>query len=140
MGILSLASGASAWRGYEYYKDKKVGKIEKTTDNDYKSVVRGTGSEPYQVTLNLAHGRKSTCNCPHAHGRMIVCKHMVAVFFELFPQEAKNYIKEVEEYEVEQERQEHLRIEEIRKYVYGLSKAELRQELLNCLLEDEWHY
>lgn len=41
MGILECASGASAWRGYGYYKTKKVVSLEETDDNIYSAAVAG---------------------------------------------------------------------------------------------------
>lgn len=138
MGILSWASGASTWRGYEYYTANKVEKIQKITESEYASVVVGTRTEPYKVSINLNHVRQSKCNCPHAEGRRIICKHMVALYFTIFPQEAENYIKEVEKYERAEEQREEERCREIRKYVYSLSKAERREALLDYMLEEHW--
>ena len=39
MGIISVASGSSCWRGLEYYKHNKVEKIEEINENEYKSIV-----------------------------------------------------------------------------------------------------
>ena len=33
MGIISLASGSSCWRGLDYYKEKKVSHYKKLSDN-----------------------------------------------------------------------------------------------------------
>ncbi len=46
---------------------------------------------------------KSHCNCPHANGKRIICKHQVALYFSVFPEEADQYYKEVIEYEEEEE-------------------------------------
>lgn len=62
---------------------------------------------------------------------------MIALFFTAFPKEADNYIKEVEEYEREEEEREKERYAEIKKYVYSLSKEELRQVLINHIIEAE---
>ncbi len=32
MGVLECASGASTWRGYDYYKEKKVLSIKQSED------------------------------------------------------------------------------------------------------------
>lgn len=136
MGILSSASGASAWRGYEYYLDNRVDRIEKISEDTYQAIVSGTGKAPYQVTINTAHIRQSKCNCPHADGRRIICKHMVALYFSVFPNEAECYIKEVKEYEREEEQREEEQRQEMRKYVYSLSKAELREALLEYMSEE----
>ena len=39
MGIISLASGSSCWRGLEYFKNKKVTKLRKINDKEYTSIV-----------------------------------------------------------------------------------------------------
>ena len=137
MSIMSSASGASLWRGYEYYTNKKVKTITKTTEDEYEGLVSGSRKEPYYVKINIAHIRQSKCNCPHADGKRIICKHMIALFFTAFPKEADNYIKEVEEYEREEEERQKEHYAEVKKYVYSLSKEELRQELLNYIIESE---
>ena len=101
MSIRTLASGASAWRGYEYYTEKKVLSFTQTGGDEYTGQVAGNGPAPYQVKINTAHPRQSKCNCPHADGRRVICKHMVALFFAAFPEEAEDYIEAVEEYERE---------------------------------------
>ena len=76
MSIRTLASGASAWRGYEYYEGKKVLSFSQTGEDEYTGQVAGSGSAPYQVKINTAHPRQSKCNGPHADGRRVICKHM----------------------------------------------------------------
>ena len=48
MGLLDLASGASAWRGYEYYKDGSVLLKKKITDNEYSGTLRGSENKHYR--------------------------------------------------------------------------------------------
>ena len=62
---------------------------------------------------------------------------MMALFFTAFPSEADNYIKEVEEYERTEEERKNEHYKEMKKYVYSLSKEELRQELINYIIESE---
>ena len=137
MSIRTLASGASAWRGYEYYTEKKVLSFTQTGESEYAGQVVGNGLVPYQVKINTAHIRQSKCNCPHADGRRVICKHMVALFFAAFPDEAEQYMEEVEEYE----REEQQRIEDhyaaLRSYVKSLSKKELQEQLFEALAELE---
>ena len=91
MSFIHLASMESAWRGYEYYKSGKVKNCEKITPDQYEGMVSGSRKKPYQVTIDLKHPRSSECNCPHANGRRVVCKHMVALYFTAFPKEAEAY-------------------------------------------------
>lgn len=140
MGVISVASSTSAWRGYEYYKSKKVKSLKQISDYEYKGQVEGSNNV-YNVFLDINHVRKSTCDCPHANGKRIICKHIVALYFEIFPKEAVNYLKlvevaerEAEEYEIELERKLH-------KYINNLSKDELRKALLEVLYDSpEWVY
>ena len=61
MGIISLASGNSCWRGLDYYKNKKVIKLSKINEGEYESIVKGTNN--YNVYLDIEHPRKSTFDC-----------------------------------------------------------------------------
>ena len=130
MSIRTMASGASAWRGYEYYTEKKVLSFTQTGEDEYAGEVSGTGPAPYQVKINTAHVRQSKCNCPHADGRRAICKHMVALFFAAFPDEAEQY-----------EREEEARMEDhyaaLQSYVKSLSKEELQEQLFEALAELE---
>ena len=136
MGLIDLASSNSLWRGVDYYQSKNVKKIKKISDNEYNSIVSGT--EEYNVHIDINHPRKSTCTCPFADGRRVICKHMVATFFTIYPEEAERIIKEEQEYEEEEERlfEEHL--EEVREYVNGLTEDEVRALLIDKLM-DEWY-
>ena len=137
MGILSLASSASAWYGYEYFMGKKVVSCNRINEEEYEGDVKGSSKEPYRVLINTIHPRKSRCNCPHAEGKRIICKHMVAMLFTAFPKEADLYMAAVDEYEREEYQREKEHNKEILKYVFSLSKAELRSALFNALLEAE---
>ena len=124
MGLIDLASSNSLWRGVDYYQSKNVKKIKKISDDEYNSIVSGT--EEYNVHIDINHPRKSTCTCPFAAGRRVICKHMVATFFTIYPEEAERIIKEEQEYEEAEERlfEEHL--EEVKEYVNGLTDDEVR--------------
>ena len=137
MSIRTLASGASAWRGYEYYTEKKVLSFTQTSEDEYTGQVAGSGPIPYQVKINTAHVRRSKCNCPHANGRRVICKHMVALFFAAFPGEAEQYMEEVEEYEREEEQRMEGHYAALRSYVKSLSKKELQEQLFEALAELE---
>lgn len=45
MGLLDCASGASVWRGYDYYKEKKVMNLIETDSGIFTADVIGTASE-----------------------------------------------------------------------------------------------
>ena len=136
MGLIDLASSNSLWRGIDYYQSKNVKKIKKINDDEYNSIVSGT--EEYNVHIDINHPRKSTCTCPFAAGRRVICKHMVATFFTIYPEEAERIIKEEQEYEEAEERlfEEHLK--EVKEYVNGLTDDEVRTALIDKLM-DEWY-
>ena len=137
MSILSIASNASAWRGYEYYERKRVISWKQSGEHEFEGEVAGSDKESYHVMIDTEHPKKSTCNCPHTEGKKIVCKHKIALFFTVFPNEADGYIAEIEEYEREEEIREQKRYDQIVKYVKSLSKDELRTQLINALVEAE---
>ena len=146
MGFKELSSYKSLWRGYNYYIQGKVVEIKKLSNDEYDLKVSSDGSKIYNIHLDLNHPRKSTCNCPYASGRRIICKHMMAPYFTIFPEEAKEYIEEVERYEKEEEerfqqsiimREE--RIKEIEKHLNRLTKKELKEKLLEYMSDYEFY-
>ncbi len=144
MSILTLSRNRSLWRGYQYYVDNLVSHINKINNTEFNAEVSNGEDKIYQVHLDITHPRKSTCNCPYADGRMIICKHKIATYFTIFPEEARAYIEEVEAYEEETEKryqtylkEQEKHFQEIKNYVYHLSKQELREQLINCLISEE---
>ena len=89
--------------------------------------------------VNLAHPRKSSCTCPHAAGRQLVCKHMVAVYFTAFPQEAKQYIEEIAQDwdDGDEEAYEEKVVQRVQK----MTESELQQALMQMLFDGpDWQY
>lgn len=62
MALLDLASGKSLWRGLDYYKEKRVKDWTRADDGTYDGTVQG--SELYHVHMDIAHPKRSTCDCP----------------------------------------------------------------------------
>ena len=139
MGIISSASGSSCWRGLDYYKNRKIRDIKKISDIEYTSIVSGT--EEYNVYLNLKKTRKSTCNCPLANGKRIICKHIVATYYSVDPGSAKEIEDEQnilqEEYEEYQENEYKNAI----KFINKMTKKDLVEELIHVFdYAPEWVY
>ena len=83
------------YRGEHYYLNKYVKKINQTKDGDYKATV--SGSKKYTVKVKLDQANNiiaSGCTCPYDFGD--ICKHEVAVFFELRDQNAIESVEETE--------------------------------------------
>ena len=140
MGLIDLASGASLWRGYDYYTGKKVLRYKKINDNTFSGKVNGSGKD-YDVTINLEHPRTSTCTCPHANGKRIVCKHMVALYFAVFQKEAERLYKEAVKAEQEEEERQDKLQGLLVEYVSRMKKSELQETLLQVLFDGpEWQY
>ena len=141
MGLLNIASSASAWRGYEYYKSGRIKSCQATGDGRYVGQVIGSNGTSYQVKINLEHPRSSQCSCPHADGKRIVCKHMVALYFSVFSEEAEDYYREVIEAEEEAEREQEQLENAVIEHVGKMKKADLQQILLQTLFEGpEWQF
>lgn len=87
------------------FKENKILKCTKIDNNSYRGVCLGSNLEKYDVTIDLEHPTRSTCTCPYADGKKIVCKHKVALYFQAFPDEVEKYyndlILELENYEKE---------------------------------------
>ena len=137
MGLIETASANSVWRGLDYYEAKKVISWEKTGTFAYDGVVSGSEGNKYIVHIETNHPRRSTCNCPFAEGRRVVCKHMIALYFTAVPNAADDFLRQVEEWEAEEQEREKQHYEDLRKYVNQLSKAELRERLYDALVELE---
>ena len=136
MAFYDVASAASVWRGYEYWQDgSRVSGIHRNDDGTISALVQGTADEPYRVCIDLAHPKKSTCTCPFAEGRYVVCKHMVALYFTAVPGAGEAFMHEVEAEQRTAEEWNRERREEIASYVHTLTKAQLQEELISALLE-----
>lgn len=89
MGLLDIASSRTISRGFDYYFNDYVKDVKQINDYEYEGYVKGSLNEPYFVHINIKHPKKSYCNCPFANGNRI-CKHMIALYFTVFEDEAKN--------------------------------------------------
>ena len=141
MSILTSASGASVSRGYDYYKNGKVSCVNQLNDHEFDGYVDGSGNNTYYVKINIEHPRKSSCNCPHANGKRIICKHIVATFFTAFPEEAKNFEEEQERLHAEYEDYQEKLYNKTQKYISSMTKKELIEELSYILdYAPDWVY
>lgn len=141
MGLLNCASGASAWRGYDYFKENKVKRLTQIGETQYCAEVSGSNGKSYDVLIDTAHPRKSKCNCPHADGRKIVCKHMIASYFTAFPEEAERFYADIIARQEEEEEREEALENKVLAYIGKMSKAELQQTLIDVIFYGpEWQY
>ena len=143
MKLLNLASYNSFWRGIDYHHENRIISWKELEDDYYQGKVKGSDGAVYDVTIDTAHPRKSVCNCPFAEGRRVICKHMVALDLGIFPekeQQMMDYIDEQNQmYEREYEQKMQEREKEIREYVMQLSKAELREKLIQRMINDLYY-
>ena len=137
MGLIEIASNKSVWRGMDYYNDKKVVSWKTLKNGVYEGMVSGSEGNTYTVHIDTEHPRKSFCNCPFADARRVVCKHMIALYFTAEPKVSKDFLKEVEMWEAEEEERERQHYEDMRKYVKSLSKTELQEQLLDAMVQLE---
>ena len=141
MSLLTCASGNSVYRGYDYYNIGKVILLEDIGGGQFKGLVNGRTDEPYEVFIDVHHPRKSHCNCPHANGKRIVCKHQVALFFKAFPGESEKYKEELESYYDYEEKQHEDEERAIGKFLDKCSKTELENIIWQMLFDGpEWQY
>jgi len=140
MGMLDICSHNSYWRGLDYFENKRVKTLKRINQNIYEADVEGT--EVYHVYLDVSHPRKSICTCPHAAGKSTICKHKVAVYFSIFPEEAQEAIDERDRYykDLEEREKEYgKKAEEITKMykelVDNLPEEEVRRRLVNYMVE-----
>ena len=135
MGLLECTSSASLWRGYDYFKEKRVLQVTETNDACFKALVSGNSDTPYQVEINIANPRKSTCNCPHTDGKRIICKHMIAVYFIVRPFEAERIYREAIQWQQEEEQCKEEKANRLIEKVNSMKKNEVCQALLDLLFD-----
>ena len=133
MSLLSAASGQSRWRGYQCCKENKVMRTEPLGEGRFHALVSGSAEEPYDVTIDLEHPRSSVCTCPHAAGKRIVCKHMVAAYFAIFPEESEKFYKELLREEEEWEEYQEERNAKLVQVVRHLKRKDAQDILLDLL-------
>ena len=141
----SSASYQSFWKGYWYYKNGNVLSWNKINDFEYEGIVKSDNQkDQYNVVINLKKPRASKCNCPFAEGKYKVCKHMVALYFAVFPEECVAFEKELEEErQLEEEIAKQRQIEfekrkkELNKEISKWSKKKLVEYVLNDILYND---
>jgi hypothetical protein len=141
MGLIEIASNNSFWRGVDYYNRNMVISWNRCADNCYEGVVNGSNDEKYNVHVDKMHPRKSTCTCPFANDKRVICKHMLAVCFTAEPDMLEEYLEEIkrqeQEWEEEIERREIEHEQELMKKAKSMSKSELIEELVLAWLQIE---
>lgn len=141
MGLIECTSDASFWRGYEYFKENRVRNLSKINDTQYQADVVGTMQEPYKVSIDMVHPRKSKCNCPHADGRRIICKHMMAVYFSANPRDAQRVFDRAASCDTEEDEWEDQLFDRVCNYIQRMKKSELQQTLVEILFEGpDWQF
>lgn len=146
MGMIESASNNSLWRGVDYFEQKKVVTFKQIGEFEYAGKVKGSFNNVYDVSINTKKPRSSSCNCPFAEGRSVVCKHMIALYFTAVPHAKKEFDKQVRQWELEDEQEQQARIEEIRRYAQSLTKEELVEKYVDLVLmededeQDRWYY
>lgn len=157
MGLLDIASSRTISRGFDYYLNDYVKDVKQINDYEYEGYVKGSLNEPYFVHVNIKHPKKSYCNCPFANGNRI-CKHMIALYFTVFEDEANEYEEwlnssydeydEYDEYEYDEYEYDDYSIEDSFKeplffnqvldnYLDSLSATQLKTTLKEILLKDK---
>ncbi len=141
MGLIEIASNNSFWRGVDYYNNNKVVSWDKCDENCYKGIVRGSHKEQYEVFVNKLNPRKSTCTCPFASDKRVICKHMLALYFTAEPKDLEEYLEEIEKYEQKlEEEEENRRFEheqELMNKARSMSKSDLVEEVVLAWLTIE---
>ena len=141
MGLIDIASSRSVWRGLEYFNQKKVRSCEDNGDGTYEGIVEGSEGRDYRVHLDMTHPRKSTCDCPLASDKMVICKHIVAVSFCVDPSEADRFRNEKTVFKSEEEERKAKRYVKYLRAAKSMSLKELREAFAEAMVElDEYRF
>ena len=135
MAVIDLASSKSVWRGLDYYKQNKVKSWEDNCDGTYDGVVVGSGNEEYHIHLDMTHPRKSSCDCPLAKGKKIICKHIVAVSFCVDSSEEDRFKNEKTLYTSEEDERRSKKYDKYISYAKSCPKGELNRLYAEAMVE-----
>ncbi len=135
MALIDIASSKSIWRGIEYYNQNKVAGWTDNGDGTYEGVVKGSNNTKYSVHVDTIHPRKSTCNCPLANGKQIICKHILAVSFCINPNEIERFTKEKTYFTSEKEERYAKKYDKYMAYAKTMSPKELREAFVELRIE-----
>ena len=140
MTFCDFASNASFWRGVDYFENGRVIDFETLGESVAAGVVSGSDNQEYDVRIDRAHPRSSSCNCKFAEGRNVICKHMIALYFASTPGAYEGFEIDLERQKAQLELREKQWREEARKsidkQVASLSAKEARSRLADILYEE----
>lgn len=137
--LLELTTKTIIDRGLEYYLENHVEEPKTVLiegEEYYHAKVKGSHHAFYETTINLLRPNQSSCTCPYAHGKVLVCKHMVALLFKLYPNKVKEYdpLAYVKYYKKLANKK--VFIEMAVDYINQLSEVELKEHLFSYMLEE----
>ena len=136
MRYINVAKSSARVSGYDYYKSDRVGEIIKIDDHIYSATVKGSGVNIYHVLVNERKPRKSSCDCPNAKGRMVVCKHLVATYFKAHPDIATMF-NEATMRSIEEEERYYITLyAKAYEFVDGLGEEAIKEMLVHFLIND----
>lgn len=140
MAFYSNASNNSTWRGVDYFENGKVRFSHAVDGSVYEGEVEGSEGRVYSVRIDVKHPKRSACTCPFAEGRRVVCKHMVALYFESVPGSLDAFYRDMKEaearYELEEQRWREETLASITKQVKSMSAKEAKEKLIDMLYQD----
>ncbi len=99
----------------------------------------GSENNTYAVKIDILHPRKSKCNCPHADEKQIICKHMVAVYFTAFPEEAERIYIEAMAWEEGADKRWMEEKVRLMRCIHRMSKPMLEEALTEIFLNGSEH-
>ncbi len=141
MDILRMCNERINIRGYDYYKRKQVKDLKKVNDNLYTAVVRG--NYDYKVEIDLNNYKKCNCSCPY---NKKICKHIVAAYYEIFPEEAtlyekilKSLIKSKNKYEANKKKEYEMIYKNAVEYASSLTENEAREKLISEIVSKRYY-
>ncbi|HHO6497520.1 TPA: SWIM zinc finger domain-containing protein, partial [Staphylococcus aureus] len=109
--------------------------LKSFSETQHEAEVKGSGNKVYRCYIDMEHPRKSKCNCPHADGRRVICKHMIALLFTASPEAANKHIMMLNEVEEDYQLRRNMWIDSLKEMINDMSEEELRDAYLNMLIE-----
>ena len=124
-------------RGYNYFREGRVVEFEQKRNNEFEAVVLGTDAYVVEVVLRRNTVVRHVCGCPYDLGP--VCKHVVAVLYELeqtLDEFSVGTAEEADELVTENTIEEKLSLEQIKEILDDVPKKELVAYILKHTEKD----
>lgn len=85
--VLSYTGNLITNRGKKYFEQSRVKLLnfKYVNDDNFEAISKVTGTDEYITCISKENGKiKYSCNCPNEADENVPCKHIIAMFFDMY--------------------------------------------------------